>query len=365
MYKAVIAFTPGAAIAGGLILGVASLAHYVQCGKAVGASGLMRAFTHKKVSIEERVGHLPFFGGLVTAAFWAMKLTLIPVGGYAFAQEQWRRVAAGVLIGVGSVAGNGCTSGHGLSGIGRLSLRSLVNTMVFMVSGAVTAIVTDTTGAFGISQRTKTLDRVKWLTVDEFNLFSMIIGTGAIVAATIAYASRKNLLPRTGKVADAIRVLHEYASGAFFGLGLCVGGMVNPMKVAAFLAFTKNSFDPSLMVLMASALAVLVPGYYFVKTKIERPTFHHMFAEPFKGITTKMLIGGTLFGAGWGLAGVCPGPLYVNFGAHIMNGSVFESGAIDMLLAFFVGQNLMREFETLTSTGASCEKKPPSSSASK
>jgi uncharacterized membrane protein YedE/YeeE len=173
--------------------------------------------------------------------------------------------------------------------------------------------------------------------------------TGAIISGTIALAGRKGLIPRSGQVGAAIRAVHEYATGAFFGVGLCVGGMVNPVKVASFLEFTKRSFDPSLMVLMAAALAVLIPGFYVIKNGVERPTFHpekSAFAEPFKGVTTKLLVGGTLFGAGWGLAGVCPGPMYVNCGASLFGGTLSESGCLDMILAFFVGQNLMREIDS-------------------
>ena len=103
------------------------------------------------------------------------------------------------------------------------------------------------------------------------------------------------------------------------------------------------------MVLMAAALAVLIPGFYVIKNGVERPTFHpekSAFAEPFKGVTTKLLVGGTLFGAGWGLAGVCPGPMYVNCGASFFGGTLSESGCLDMILAFFVGQNLMREIDS-------------------
>jgi uncharacterized membrane protein YedE/YeeE len=346
-------FTPGAAIAGGLILGVSSLAHYLNCGKAVGASGLFRAFTHKKIPFEERINHLPFLAGLFTASRWIPALgfsqALIPSGGFALVPSSTRRALAGLLVGVGSVAGNGCTSGHGLSGIGRLSVRSMINTCVFMMSGAITALMFDTTGALGVSQRARTLDSVRWLTSEEFSLYGTFLVTGAIISGTIALAGRKGLIPRSGQVGAAIRAVHEYATGAFFGVGLCVGGMVNPVKVASFLEFTKRSFDPSLMVLMAAALAVLIPGFYVIKNGVERPTFHpekSAFAEPFKGVTTKLLVGGTLFGAGWGLAGVCPGPLYVNCGASLFGGTLSESGCLDMILAFFVGQNLMREIDS-------------------
>ena len=290
---------------------------------------------------------------------------LIPVGGFGLVASSTRRAAAGLLVGVGSVAGNGCTSGHGLSGIGRLSVRSLINTCVFMASGAITALMFDTTGALGVSQRARTLDSVRWLTSEEFSLFGTVLVTGAIISGTIALAGRKGLIPRSGQVGAAIRAVHEYATGAFFGVGLCVGGMVNPAKVAAFLECTKRSFDPSLMVLMASALAVLIPGFYVIKNGVERPTFHpekSAFAEPFKGITPKLLVGGALFGAGWGLAGVCPGPMYVNCGASLFGGTISESGCLDLILAFFVGQNVMREID---SSGVLNAKKTSSSAETK
>ena len=111
---------------------------------------------------------------------------------------------------------------------------------------------------------------------------------------------------------------------------------------------------------MASALAVLVPGFYLIKNGAEKPTFHpekNAFAEPFKGVTPKLLLGGTLFGAGWGLAGVCPGPLYVNCGASFFGNTLGESGCLDMLLGFLVGQNFMREIESSAASNKDTDKK--------
>ena len=357
-------FTPGAAVAGGVMLGVSSLAHFLNCGKAVGASGLFKALTHKRISLKERVDHVPFLAGLFTSSKWIPLLgfsqTLIPIGGFSLVPSATRRALAGVLIGIGSVAGNGCTSGHGLSGIGRLSGRSLVNTCVFMASGAIVSLMCNTTGALDVSQGARALDSVRWLTSEEFSLYGKFLVTGIAGFGMIAVAGRKGLIPRSGRVGSAIRAVHEYATGAFFGVGLCVGGMVNPQKVASFLEFTKRSFDPSLMVLMASALAVLVPGFYLIKNGAEKPTFHpekNAFAEPFKGVTPKLLLGGTLFGAGWGLAGVCPGPLYVNCGASFFGNTLGESGCLDMLLGFLVGQNFMREIESSAASNKDTDKK--------
>ena len=84
------------------------------------------------------------------------------------------------------------------------------------------------------------------------------------------------------------------------------------------------------------------PGFYLIKNGAEKPTFHpekNAMANPFKA-SPKLLLGGTLFGAGWGLAGVCPGPLYVNCGASFF-GNTLGGGCLDMLLGFLVGQNFI------------------------
>lgn len=146
------------------------------------------------------------------------------------------------------------------------------------------------------------------------------------------------------------------ATGVLFGVGLCVGQMVNPAKVATFLTFTKSTFDPSLMVLMGAALAALVPGFYLIKKQFTTSGFGDSFAQPdtvTAEIDLKLVVGGAIFGAGWGLAGTCPGPLYVNVGAALSNGSFsFLSGTGLALLTLWVGQSLARLTNDLLAGGA-------------
>ena len=98
-----------------------------------------------------------------------------------------------------------------------------------------------------------------------------------------------------------------FLSGILFGLGLTISGMINPAKVIGFLDVAGN-WDPSLALVMASGLAVTVPGFHFI-LKQKRPLFEAKFFLPGKADIDLRLIGGAvLFGIGWGLAGLCPGP---------------------------------------------------------
>lgn len=98
-----------------------------------------------------------------------------------------------------------------------------------------------------------------------------------------------------------------FLSGLLFGLGLIVSGMVNPAKVIGFLDVTDN-WDPSLILVMAAALAVTTPAFHFI-LKTEHPLFSKAFFLPSRtDIDGKLITGAALFGIGWGTAGLCPGP---------------------------------------------------------
>ena len=251
-------------------------------------------------------------------------------------------------------------------GIGRLSVRSLINTCVFMASGAITALMFDTTGALGVSQRARTLDSMRWLTSEEFSLFGTFLVTGAIISGTIALAGRIDTEKRASRCGDSsgARIRHRRVLRRRF-VRRRDG---QPGKSGGVFEFTKRSFDPSLMVLMASALAVLIPGFYVIKNGVERPTFHpekSAFAEPFKGITLKLLVGERSSAPVGGSPACVPGPMYVNCGASLFGGTISESGCLDLILAFFVGQNVMREIDSsgvlnAKKTSSSAEKKTSS-----
>jgi hypothetical protein len=101
-------------------------------------------------------------------------------------------------------------------------------------------------------------------------------------------------------------MLASLLCGLVFGAGLLISGMVQPAKVLAFLDIL-GAWDPSLIVVMIAALAVSAPG--FVLARRARPVFAEQCAWPTRTeLDRPLVIGSMLFGVGWGLAGLCPGP---------------------------------------------------------
>lgn len=115
-----------------------------------------------------------------------------------------------------------------------------------------------------------------------------------------------------------LALLSAAISGVIFGVGLALAGMLNPAKVAGFLDIF-GLWDPSLMLVMAGGIMVNAVGYFlFVrgnKSFFTKPFFAKEFSLPeARQIDRKLIIGSVLFGIGWGLAGLCPGPVIASIG---------------------------------------------------
>jgi uncharacterized membrane protein YedE/YeeE len=136
------AFTPWSALAGGLLIGLASALFVLGNGRIAGIAGIvgspLRALLAGASLAPERT-RLLFIGGLLVAPWlWTQVAPLPPVR----VDVGWLAlVAAGLLVGVGVRMGNGCTSGHGVCGLSRFSLRSLANVLAFMGAGFATVYV--------------------------------------------------------------------------------------------------------------------------------------------------------------------------------------------------------------------------------
>lgn len=100
-------------------------------------------------------------------------------------------------------------------------------------------------------------------------------------------------------------------AGLLFGAGLALGGMTNPLKVISFLDVT-GQWDPSLGFVMGSALLITFPVFWWVR-RASGPLFAAKFQLPTRSdIDRPLIIGAALFGIGWGIAGLCPGPAIAN-----------------------------------------------------
>lgn len=105
-----------------------------------------------------------------------------------------------------------------------------------------------------------------------------------------------------------LRIVVALLSGALFGFGLSLSGMLDPARVIGFLNLASGHWDPSLAFVLGGAVAVAVPGV-MLQRRLRRPVLDDRFHLPEKTeIDGRLLAGAALFGAGWGLAGFCPGP---------------------------------------------------------
>lgn len=131
-------FTPLSALAGGLLIGSAAALLLWLNGRIAGVSNIASGlFARKRGDILWR---FLFLGGLVAGAgLYYGLFGNIPVARAHF--PGWLLAVAGVLVGLGTSFGSGCTSGHGVCGLGRLSLRSLVATITFLLAGVLTTFV--------------------------------------------------------------------------------------------------------------------------------------------------------------------------------------------------------------------------------
>ena len=110
-----------------------------------------------------------------------------------------------------------------------------------------------------------------------------------------------------------LALLSAAISGIIFGIGLALAGMLNPAKVAGFLDIF-GLWDPSLMLVMAGGIAGNAAGY-FLFLRSGKPLFASSFSLPeARQIDKKLIIGSVLFGVGWGIAGLCPGPVVASIG---------------------------------------------------
>ena len=133
----IVNFTPITAFAGGLIIGLAVILFFVLNGRLIGISGIASNFlTTKKNGIDNFL----FLVGLIIGPIVYKLFTQDEIN-ISISNSFLLLAVAGLLVGVGTRIGGGCTSGHGISGIGRFSLRSIIATVTFMIVGILTVLI--------------------------------------------------------------------------------------------------------------------------------------------------------------------------------------------------------------------------------
>ncbi len=131
-----------------------------------------------------------------------------------------------------------------------------------------------------------------------------------------------------------MQILISMLSGLIFGFGLLISGMTEPEKVIGFLNVSRL-WDPSLLFVMAGAIIVSFFAFRWVK-KGAQPVYAEKMSLPVANrVDIRLVTGAVLFGIGWGLAGICPGPALVLLGSANLKGVVFF---ISMLTGMYIFQ---------------------------
>jgi uncharacterized membrane protein YedE/YeeE len=127
-------------------------------------------------------------------------------------------------------------------------------------------------------------------------------------------------------------------AGLLFGLGMAISGMANPEKVISFLDVAGH-WDPSLAFVMGGALLVFLPFYFLVIKKRSKPIAADEFCiSTNKAIDKKLITGASIFGLGWGLVGICPGPVISSLGAGNTQAWMFLAA---MIIGFITADKLI------------------------
>jgi uncharacterized membrane protein YedE/YeeE len=236
-----------------------------------------------------------------------------------------QKALAGLLVGFGTRLANGCTSGHMLTGLAQLSLRSLVATCCFFGCAVVTVAFFGTAPAASTGSLRQSFFTAA--SVDSQTTARLLSVTTTFYIATAIFLHKARKQRDAGTPASTSqRMLVALFAGATFASGLLMSGMYLPSKTLGFLNIWRAwkgvpgaDFDPSLlMIVLGGLLPNLIATQLY--TKHQKPLLSAQGTQASvpvrttttEGVTPRLIIGSLLFGAGWGMSGICPGPAIVN-----------------------------------------------------
>lgn len=124
-----------------------------------------------------------------------------------------------------------------------------------------------------------------------------------------------------------MRIVAAFVAGLVFGLGLLLSGMADPAKVLGFLDLA-GAWDPSLALVMVGAIALAAVAFARVRGRARSLLGDPLQLPTKRAIDRRLIVGALLFGAGWGLAGFCPGPALVALGMGVPHALVFVAAML-------------------------------------
>jgi len=317
--------TPVQSFVGGLGLALSVHSLLICNGRNFGVSGFIHAAA---VGNEEGVAAV---AGLVAGG---VIIGLMEGSGpEAMMGDVSKTIFSGMLIGIGSKLSNGCTSGHMICGLSKFSFRSFIATLVFFCTGVVTAHVLHADTLVQSGSTDWSLGSNGWWLITLYVL-------ALIPPLVLSYSS-------------SVRQLSKDITTAFFvalsfAIALRLSNLSDPAKVLGFLILPFHSaFDPSLVYLAAGALPLASFLYHFCqRTTVQ--TSCGTTIDPGATFYCKLVTGAAIFGIGWGISGICPGPGLINVGRSLAGGSntkQFIVWVLSVMLGGVLANKNMRKIE--------------------
>mmetsp|Transcript_17065 Transcript_17065/g.44115 ORF Transcript_17065/g.44115 Transcript_17065/m.44115 type:complete len:426 (-) Transcript_17065:158-1435(-) len=328
---------------GGLLIAVAASLNLLLRGRITGISGILTAISSLQLKHSKRSWRLGFLAGMVACS--AIVAELVPS---LFAADPvdpsiMTAIIAGVLVGAGTKIGSGCTSGHGVCGLPRLSRRSLVSVCTFVFIGVVTATTIGSTGVrAALSAPAEPNPFVRW---PAFGV--SLVGLLALLVVTARGGARptsaSDVLEST-----SFDVVLSAVLGALFAGGLALSGMVQPSRVIGFLDPVEVGWDGTLACVLAGAVCFNLVVFRAI-LKRTSPLLTCEFELPTSRAITRELVGGALiFGTGWGMSGLCPGPALCALAAGKPVAIVFTAAVLGSQLGVEQVQERMKGATKIT-----------------
>lgn len=243
-------------------------------------------------------------------------------------------------MGFGTKLGNGCTSGHGLCGISRFSIRSFVAVGIFLMTAMGIASLSYWVG-LGPFVNDPDLSPVITYNNKISAIVFIIVGLMLpVVGFLIAKKQSDNSFNASKQLSDQIIV---FVVGALFAVGLMLSGMSVRSNILGFLQIN-NQWNCGLLFVLGCGLAINVVTFSIMRKKGTSILGGKVFDPQNSKIDVQLVLGAFCFGLGWGIGGICPGPFLVLFPAFTIPIQILWglSLVLGMFVAKYVGEAISK-----------------------